>query len=468
MKKIKICYIGGGSKNWARIFMTDLALSQGLGGVICLYDIDIHAAKLNAQIGEKINNHPQCNSKFTYEVCEHLDVALKGADFVVLSILPGTFDQMHSDVHCPEQFGIYQSVGDTVGPGGVLRAMRTIPLYEHFAARIKEVCPNAWVINLTNPMSVCVRTLYDVFPQIKAFGCCHEVFHAQDFLVLVLREIAGIDVDRKQIYTDASGINHFTWITKAFYRDVDILSLIPSFAERYFEEGYCERPGLDRFAFLTDPTAYGNKIKMHLFSKYGALAAAGDRHLAEFLPNNWYLTDPKTVADWAFLLTSVDFRKKRQQKEIEQTLDLACGKKQLELKRSGEEVVQIMKALMGNGPLVTNVNLPNYGQMPQLPLGRIVETNCVFSDNNVSPILSLPLPDGAIDWVRLNCENIELTYLATKNRALDKLEQVLAKQPLCLGLTAEQVHDLFEQMCYNTREYLDPYFELDNYFKCTR
>ena len=100
----------------------------------------------------------------------------------MISIMPGTFDEMESDVHAPEKFGIYQSVGDTTGPGAVMRALRTIPMFEEFAAAIREYCPQAWVINYTNPMTVCVKTLYRVFPKIKAFGCCHEVFGTQKLL----------------------------------------------------------------------------------------------------------------------------------------------------------------------------------------------------------------------------------------------------------------------------------------------
>lgn len=111
---------------------------------------------------------------------------------MIISILPGTFEEMESDVHAPEAFGIYQSVGDTAGPGGILRAMRTVPLFEGFAWEIKRYCPDARVLNLTNPMSICVKALYGAFPQINSFGCCHEVFHAQDFLCAVLKEMCGI------------------------------------------------------------------------------------------------------------------------------------------------------------------------------------------------------------------------------------------------------------------------------------
>ncbi len=463
MKRIKLCYIGGGSKLWARVFMGDLALAEGLGGEIALYDIDREAALRNARIGEHINKDPQSVSKFDYLVYDRLDDALEGADFVILSILPGTFREMRSDVHAPEKYGIYQSVGDTVGPGGVLRAMRTIPIYEEFARRIKAVCPSAWVINFTNPMSACVRTLYDVFPGIKAFGCCHEVFHAQEFLTCVLRELRGIEAGRKDLYTDACGVNHFTWISEAKYGDIDLLSLLPEFMERFYEEGYYE--GGDRFAFRTDPFAYGNKVKLDLYRKYGALAAAGDRHLVEFLSHSWYLRDPETVKSWQFNLTTVDFRERQQTEKVAESIEMAEGRRPFPLVKSAEESVDLMRALMGMAPAaVSNVNMPNVGQMPQLPLGSVVETNCVFSNGQARPVTARPLPTAAAALVARNCFNIDLTCEGARERDLDKLYLAFLNQPLCDGLSMEDARTLFREMCLNTRDYLQPYYDLDRYF----
>ena len=135
MKKIKLAYIGGGSKQWARVFMTDLALTSDLTGEIALYDIDIPAAERNKRIGERINGNEKTVSVWKYKVCQTLGEALEGADFVVISILPGTFDEMETDVHLPERYGIYQSVGDTAGPGGVLRAM-----YRSVVRRVCKGC----------------------------------------------------------------------------------------------------------------------------------------------------------------------------------------------------------------------------------------------------------------------------------------------------------------------------------------
>lgn len=141
-----------------------------MSGDVYLYDIDFEAAQHNEIIGNKIKDVEGCKTVWNYKAVKTIGEALEGAQFVVISILPGTFDEMHSDVHTPEKYGIYQSVGDTSGPGGIVRAMRTIPMMEEIALAIKKYSPEAWVINYTNPMSVCVRTLYKAFPGIKAFG----------------------------------------------------------------------------------------------------------------------------------------------------------------------------------------------------------------------------------------------------------------------------------------------------------
>ncbi len=462
MKEIKIAYIGGGSKLWARVFMNDLALCEGLSGEIALYDIDKPAAIRNQKIGERINAHPKTISKWNYTVADRLSEALEGADFVICSILPGTFDEMAADVHLPEKYGIFQSVGDTVGPGGVLRAMRTVPIYEGFAREIAAVCPNAWVINLTNPMSICTKTLYDVFPKIKAFGCCHEVFHAQELLSCVAAEMLGVPrPHRREITIDASGVNHFTWITEARYGDIDLLALLPAFSERYFDCGYCEQIGFEKDAHHGDnPFLYGNKVKLDLFKRYGALAAAGDRHLVEFMNADWYLKDPQTVEKWLYHLTTVDYRRADQKMKIEQSELMASGKLPVDVKQSDEEVTFLMRAVLGEGKLVSNVNMPNMGQMPDMPLGMIVETNCVFDANSVKPVVANRLPSAVTNLVYRNGMNIETCYEGIKNRDMDEIFASFVNQPLLSRLSVDEAHSLFKEMVAATKEYLKDYFKL--------
>ena len=227
--------------------------------------------------------------------------ALHKADFVVISILPGTFDEMESDVHTPERYGIYQSVGDTAGPGGYIRALRTIPMFIEIANAIKQYAPDAWVINYTNPMSLCVKTLYETFPEIKAFGCCHEVFNTQEVLASIVSDELKIpNIKRTDLYTNVIGINHFTWFTKASYKDIDIFPIYEKYIKKHFKEGY----EFTSDNWMNSYFSCAHRVKFDLFRKYHNIAAAGDRHLAEFMPGDLYLKDPKTVEDWKFTLTA--------------------------------------------------------------------------------------------------------------------------------------------------------------------
>ena len=186
--------------------------------------------------------------------------------------------------------------------------------------------------------------------------------------------------------------------------------------------------------------------------------AAGDRHLVEFVPGSWYLKNPETVRQWQFGLTTADFREAQQVDRIRETMEMAEGKRPFPVGRSGEEAVELMKALMGFGTVVSNVNLPNRGQMQQLPLGSIVETNCVFSNDQVKPVLSNPLPAGAATLVAQNCHNIDTCFEGIRQRDMDKIFASFVNQPLCSGLSLPDARRLFREMCEHTRAYLEPYY----------
>jgi len=455
---IKIAYIGGGSKSWARVFMNDLALTEGLAGEISLYDIDSDASVRNQAIGMAINQDKRTRSHFDYVVTENIQKTLSGADFVIISILPGTFATMAVDVHLPERYGIWQPVGDTTGPGGVLRSMRTVPMFEFFAREIEKYCPHAWVINLTNPLAICVKTLKDVFPKMNVFGCCHEVFNAQVFLTKVVEAMLGIQIDRQELVTDVSGINHFTWISKASTRQVDVLALLPKFMETNFEKGINAEGAGD--AYLTDPMKSANRVKMDLFRRYGILGAAGDRHLAEFMDPTLYLSSPKTVRSWSFALTPVSYRIRLQQKKINESIQIATGKKKPILKKSKEEVVELMRSLMGEKRMISNVNLPNEGQMPQMKMGAVVETNALFSLNSVMPIVATKLVDPVRELVSGHLDLTELLYEAIKKRQLEDIYQVFRREPQCRRHPDSDMRQLFTEMVRGTRDQLEHEYDL--------
>ncbi|MBQ3529396.1 MAG: alpha-glucosidase/alpha-galactosidase [Oscillospiraceae bacterium] len=456
VEELKIAYVGGGSQGWAWHLMSDLAVADDISGEIALYDINYKAAKTNEIIGNRYKDLPDCASKWNYYATETLEEALTGADFVVISILPGTFDEMAVDVHTPEKYGIYQSVGDTTGPGGLMRTLRTVPQIEVIARGIEKCCPNAWVINYTNPMTQCIKALYNTFPGIRAFGCCHEVFGTQKLLVSALADMRGIkDVHRSEIKINVVGINHFTWINKATWRGEDLLPIYREFAEKYKDTGF---NGKAEINWMNSASANSSRVKFDLFLRYGAIAAAGDRHLAEFCPKSWYLTSEKQANSWGFGLTTVDWRKKRQSDLLEEGRKKASGEQPVVIRRSEEEGVMQMRALLGLCDFVTNVNIPNMGQIPNLPMGTIVETNAAFRDGQLTPVFAGPIPAEIDAMVRRIASAQLMLAEAAKERDLEKAFAVFVNDPL-VDLPVSEARKLFDEMVEGTKEYLQEYLK---------
>lgn len=451
VEDIKIAYIGGGSRGWAWKLIADLALEPDLSGKVDLYDIDFEAAHDNEIIGNQLAGRDGVKGKWKYRAVPTLEEAIHGADFIVISIQPGTFKEMASDVHLPERYGIYQSVGDTVGPGGLFRALRAIPIYREFALKIKELAPKAWVINYTNPMSLCLKTLYRVFPEIKAFGCCHEVFGAQDVLIKMLQSKLGIkEVIRDEIRINVLGINHFTWIDAASYRGIDLFPLYREYVDENYENGI-EGEGEENWRNNVFKSA--QRVKFDLFRRYGLIAAAGDRHLAEFLPSNWYLKDPETVERWKFRLTTVDFRIKRQEELELKRKRMINGQEEVKLEASGEEGVRQIKALLGLGDVITNVNLPNRGQMLEMPSNAVVETNALFTRDRVQPLLAGALPPDVQQLAIRHVWNQETILKAALTKDQELAFRAFVNDPL-VTLDLQSARKLFDQMLSNIESYL--------------
>ena len=453
---VKIAYVGGGSRGWAWGLMSDLVSCPDMSGEVRLYDIDHEAAKTNEIIGNLFNNAEGAISHWTYHAKETLGEALDGADFVVISILPGTFDEMESDVHTPEEYGIYQPVGDTIGLGGILRTLRTAPMMEVIGKAIKENCPYAWVINYTNPMTMCIKTLYRVFPQIKAFGCCHEVFGTQWLLACVLKDMCGVEgIKRPDVEVNVVGVNHFTWLTSAKYKQYDLFDIYPKFVEKYHATGFSE--GKDN-NWMNNVFASMQRIKLDLFKRYGYIAAAGDRHLVEFCPSSWYLKDKETVREWKYGLTPVSFRKDQLKDRYKDSDDYISGAKQIQLRKTGEDGVNQMRSLLGLTQMTTNVNLPNVGQIPNLPLGAVVETNAVFRNNSVTPVNAGNIPSSIYSLIARIVGEYEALNEAVAERSLDKAFAVFMSDPQ-MNLSIEKGRELFDKMVNNTKKYLTEYFK---------
>jgi alpha-galactosidase len=446
---LKIAYLGGGSREWARKLMIDLARCPDLTGEVALYDIDLDSARLNEQLGNWIQGQPGVVSHWPYQAVSSLQAALQNADFVIISIQPGSLELMAEEVALAEEYGLFFPVGDSTGAPGLIRGLRSAAIYKDFAEALAAICPKAWIINYTNPMSICTRTLTRVAPGLNVFGCCHEVFSTQRMLARVAAQYLGIEAPpRDKIQVNVLGINHFTWVDRAMYQGHDLLELL---------KHHLDQPGTLRTYTQAEVEGWNNwfhsadQVKFTLFQRYGILAAAGDRHLVEFLPG--FIRSPETLFQWGVIRTPVSWRIERWANAPQKTYDLMAGATPLALEASGEEGVSMIRALLGLGDLVTNVNLENAGQVSNLPLRAVVETNAYFSQGELRPMWAGALPAGVAPLVQRHIANQELIVEAALTQDMTLAFQAFFNDPTH-SLPIDVAWEFFNRTLEVNRQYL--------------
>lgn len=429
---VTIAILGGGGRYWAASVIMDLALCPHLTGELRLHG-HRRPPNDNVSLGETLFAHPKSKTSFRLSATTDLGQALSGADVVVIGIAPGPGSLHASDLEVCTRYGVLHTVGDTTGPAGIARALRTIPLHHAYAEAIAEHAPQAWVINYTNPMTLATAALYAGFPAIKAFGCCHEVFGTQKLLAQMVSEARGIPLpQRQEIALDVAGVNHFTFATTAAYRGE---SLFPLLDERIAAPDFFS----DQSDYARHNAASGAfwdhraKVACDYYRRFGALGAAGDRHLVEFVP--WYLSGGEAeLHRWGVVATPASFRAGTWQPApgVERAPNpLDHGDIETNgPKASGEEGVAQICALLGIFDLDTNVNLPNVGQLPQLPMGAIVETNAQFRHNQLRPITPTPMPTAVAGLVRRISEVQQISLQAGIERDFDLALQAVLLDPL--------------------------------------
>ena len=439
MEKVRICIIGGGSRLWAIQFLKDLTLQDKIRAHVALYDIDRQAALNNEAVANEIFKVNGRSTSLSVSVADTLQEGISGSDFIIIAIEPGVTEIRKYDLELPEEYGILQSVGDTTGPGGLMRARRALPLFFDFAREIEKYAPSAWVINYTNPMTLCTAALYKAFPGIKALGCCHEVFHTEAFIAGFIAEKRGIAVpDRREIDIDVSGLNHFTFVTSAKYKGEDVLPLLREYVasgEAFpdLTEKAEERVKEGRW-FESD-----HRVALRFLRDFDALGAAGDRHLAEFVP--FFLTSDEMAWRYGFVRTPYSYReaeaiRKRNRKYTDE---------ELIAEPSDEEGVDILLSLCGERALKTNINIPNKGQVRYIGAGHIVESNGYISADSIVPIVSSD-PSLAIQAMEQRIEmEQDIALEAIWKNDMDLLFEAFALDPL-VSMHLDRSRELFDKM----------------------
>ena len=449
-----ITIIGGGSYQWAPTLAIDLANTASLeASEIVLCDIDPTPLTRMVELVEHIATTR--GIPMTARATTNQREALSGADFVVVNISTGGFASMRHDIEIPERYGFRQPVGDTVGPGGITRALRNIPVLVGIARDMADVCPDAWLCNLTNPMTTLCRAVTRE-TDIKTVGLCHEVTGTRFMLSLLL------DSSFADLHLDVVGVNHFPVITGLDVAGDDGLARLRDLISddrRLGEPVVLDVPeGSDVSDLIGDgeltkaTLLEQHQLKLELFRRFGVLPAAGDRHLAEFLPG--FITEQSAWGErWGVKLVSIA---DREEDHLEHIADFEALLASHEITHapSGEMLAPLIDSLIRDIPRHLPLNIPNTGQCPDLPAGAVVESMCTVDGRGVRGGDPVVAPAGIAEQLRRVTAAQELTVEAALTGDRERVLEAMLADPLAGRGDFTQLVEMTDELLDATRPWL--------------
>lgn len=446
-----ITIIGGGSVNWMRSLMRDIYLLDEVdGGEIRLVDPNRQHTEAVAAM---LNTFNRLRGKtYTVSIIENRREALTGADFVLTTFSPGSMDAFWNDLELPIKYGIRLPVSMTVGVSGISAALRTVPVAYEIVEDMETVCPGAWLLNVTNPMSTVTRAMNLAAKKTKVIGLCHE-FHALPnylgpMLGLYRPEQVGLLeylyewLPAQGFEYTVAGINHFIWLTQATLNQEDVLPRIREYCHSHWQ---IDPPGAQPGKKAVDPFSNYGQAKLALCRQFGYLPLAGDRHLVEFYPS---LCNPRNgyAMKYGVNKTTVDYRRLMKVNEYKHIQDVAAEKQPASWEKSGEEMIEIMRAVITGGSTTAIVNMPNQGQIANMPHGPVVETLATVSARGVEPKMSGELPGAVGSLCRLHADVHELTVQAALQGNRKLLIEALSLDPSSGGADFSEIPELADEL----------------------
>ena len=396
---VKITFMGAGSTVFCKSVLGDSMLTPSLRDAeIALYDIDEERLEesyvLITALNKNINENRATVKK--YLGVENRKEALKGATFVVNAIQVGLYDPCTIiDFEVPKKYGLRQTIGDTLGIGGIFRGLRTIKVLKEFAADMEEVCPDAWFLNYTNPMAMLTGYMLR-YTKIKTIGLCHSVQVCSETLLKGLGMSDKLEGRKEKI----AGINHMAWLLEI--KDKDGNDLYPEIKKRAKEKNANEK--------------HYDMVRYDYIDKFGYYCTESSEHNAEY--NYLYIKEnrPELIEKFNIPLDEYPRRCinqiagwKKQKEEI-----MAGGK--VTHTRSKEYASYIMNALLTGVPFTIGGNVLNNGLISNLPKEACVEVKCVVDHCGIHPtyVGNLPEQCAAINRTNINVQN--MTILAARER----------------------------------------------------
>ncbi len=409
---MKVTFLGAGSTVFSKNVLGDTMLCEAFYDMeIALYDIDAKRLEesylLVTKMNESINEGRATVKKYIGE--EQRKDALKDADFVINAIQVGLYDPCTIiDFEIPKKYGLRQTIGDTLGIGGIFRALRTIHVLKGIAKDMEEVCPNAWLLNYTNPMAMLTGYMLR-YTKVKTIGLCHSVQVCSEFLLKDLKMEDKLEGRKEKI----AGINHMAWLLEI--TDKDGNDLYPEIKARAKQKNATEK--------------HGDMVRYDYIDKLGYYCTESSEHNAEYNP--FYIKPGREDLIEKFNIPLDEYPRRcieqiqGWQKQYE---ELMSGGK-VEHTRSREYASRIMEAIYTGKPDKIGGNVLNRGLIPNLPYDACVEVPCLVDAEGIHPtyVGELPLQLAAMNSSNIYTQMLTIEAAFTKDK--NKIYQAAMMDP---------------------------------------
>lgn len=400
----KITFLGAGSTVFAKNILGDCMTVDALQDFeFALYDIDEERLNDSEMMLNNLKNG--MNSTVTVKSYKNRKEALRGAKYVINAIQVGGYDPATiTDFEVPKNYGLRQTIADTLGIGGIFRNLRTIPVMQDFAKDIKEVCPNAWFLNYTNPMAVLTNIMLK--EGIKTVGLCHSVqVCASDLL-------ESLELPTDRIHSKIAGINHMAWLLEITRDGKD---LYPEIKARAKEK---------------QKTIHNDMVRFELLNKFGYYVTESSEHNAEYHPYFIKSQYPELIEKYNIPLDEYPRRCVNQIEEWQDMRDDIVNDQNLTHERSHEYGSYIIEAMETNKPYKIGGNVLNTGGLiSNLPKNAVVEVPCLVDTSGVTPTYIGELPEQLAALNRTNINTQLLTIEAALTQKKDKIYQAAMLDP---------------------------------------
>ena len=398
---LKITFMGAGSTVFARNVLGDCMCTPALRECeIALYDIDPVRLKESEIILRALNHNINADRARidTYLGEEQRKDALRGADFVVNAIQVGFYDPCTIiDFEVPKKYGLRQTIADTLGIGGIMRALRTIPVMQDFADDMQQVCPNAWLLNYTNPMAM-LSGYMQRYTGVKTVGLCHSVQVCSKHLLEALGMQNKLEGRRELI----AGINHMAWLLEI--QDSAGNDLYPEIRRRAAEKNATEK--------------HNDMVRYEYIRRLGYYCTESSEHNAEYNPLFIKSRYPQLIEQYNIPLDEYPRRCIKQIADWEAEKERILDNGKITHTRTTEYASYIMEAMVTGQPYKIGGNVLNNGAIENLPREACVEVPCMVDNHGVNPchVGRLPVQCAAMNMTNINVQLMTIEAARTKKR----------------------------------------------------